>query len=143
MLFTCFKRTDAERKETSVTGWVSQIRLQWIFFCSLKGASCWALKHVAWFTEAESVNGPYVKFKFAKTHVVSRVLSWTHSMASKLTPVSGCAVHANSVVAHFVSISVSAKRKQTRDNQVRQRGTRWHRRSIALQQRHKSCKLIW
>lgn len=34
--------------------------------------------------------------------------------SSKLTPVSGCAVQANSVVAHFVSINVSVNRSRRR-----------------------------
>lgn len=50
----------------------------------------------------------------------------THTLSSKLTPVSGCAVQANSVVAHFVSISVSVNRirkKTTRSDKEEQGDT--------------------
>lgn len=43
-----------------------------------------------------------------------------HTMPSKLTPVSGCAVQASSVVAHFVSINVSEKGKQKENNTIKQ-----------------------
>lgn len=42
---------------------------------------------------------------FCSLHIDKQV--HRHTMSSKLTPVSGCAVHASSVVAHFVSINVS------------------------------------
>lgn len=52
----------------------------------------------------------------------------------KLTPVSGCDVQANSVVAHFVSISVSVRRrdkKKQRENiPVRPIGTGRQMRSM-------------
>lgn len=75
-------------------------------------------------------------------------------MRTELTPVSGCEVQANSVVAHLVSINVSvnAEKKKKRkkasqlDNSFRQRGTEWQRRStelsMVLQQCHKACKMI-
>lgn len=63
----------------------------------------------------------------------------TVNFNSKLTPVSGCAVQANSVVAHFVSISVSANgSRQTGTNRVRQRGTDVHIRSVELLHCHKT-----
>lgn len=64
----------------------------------------------------------------------------------KLTPVSGCDVQANSVVAHFVSISVSVrekKKKKGRKNiQVRPIGRdQWRQRlSAVLQQCHKTSE---
>lgn len=52
----------------------------------------------------------------------------THTLPSKLTPVSGCAVQANSVVAHFVSISVSvngSRKKTTRSDKEEQGDVRY------------------
>lgn len=49
----------------------------------------------------------------------------------KLTPVSGCDVQASSVVAHFVSISVSVRGEKKRENiQVRLIGRGRQMRSI-------------
>ena len=126
-----------------MTGRVGEIGLQCIFFCSLRGASCPALKtHPAERLDDERVEespasesravysggtiicvNKSVAFHQKNTH------THTHTLLSKLTPVSGWAVQANSVVAHFVSISVSvntSRKKTTRSDTKRDGGCGGH-----------------
>lgn len=122
------------QEQGNICDWAGgEIGLQCVFCCSLKSASCWVLKHIllsilllkvyklqlnykCWvhnvlvsFTICVSINISILLYKNTQKHTN------THTLHGKLTPVSGCAVQANSVVAHFVSISVSVNgsRKKT------------------------------